>query len=738
MINLPAVRPSRPDNPLMMNNNNQPDDDNNNNNNDFSGGNNNDNVPNIVMLMADEDEELNQMINPKLLNENKYTAEDVLLLPDNLEELLSSEQYLPPPSSSMSSSSTSSSSSLLSSLPVTVEESLTPTSIEDAVSDITSTSSTVSIMLTSSKLLSNVNVSESDLIKSTPSLVNDDVVELTGTFLPFELLTAARSNYPYYHRPMNTPPLLLNKFTDTNLPIVEITGTFIPQQSVYSNDTSVLATTMMTNTAIPPMMTSSHKMPLNKANNDRKENQLPSSIQSGIVDAQKMRMDKLLRQATNQTFIIGNKRLSILTGIVMPNELLKNKNTPLTDDNIIGDAFIVACTENRIRSISTTVDQLKHCDTVPIRIQTNERDQRKLQSSGEILSLSLASTGKYLILSTTATRNNVKLAQAEIEFKDNISNTDHQSSTNQNKKQIMYGLGLKNVSKIEVNPDRKYVPISIKDLNPIDIRFATNKPIENVQFIDSPTDSQQQQSTSSLSPTSSMESIKPTVSSIQTLPLMSSAIFNNDKHPQMHTTTVGQIHDRVHRHNDNEKRSRLDSYFPKGNIPQYDPTIVEPEQSSSLSSNNEKKTKEIRATSTIFGFIDFTTLVNGTMLVFTPKTKVEPTESLKPRIQPTKVALFHDYYTSSTPSSSTPNASKDVDNSQMETDHSDEVQPAFTAPNPSNNLQPSKRPTYNEYLVTNSPGITITNDFILPSILSSDKNVPTGNIKIFLNNFQKI
>ncbi|KAH9518105.1 hypothetical protein DERF_008702 [Dermatophagoides farinae] len=195
-------------------------------------------------------------------NGNKYMADvdvddPILLIPENIEELFSSEFFdsLSTTSSpyideiTMNSTTTNNGDDIVSesnddddddkdknfssssSLSLMSSSSSSPSLLIDE-QIITPNSSTI-IMIDNTIETSTTKQSTMATTTST-STSHQDVVELTGTFLPYELLTAP-TKYPYYHRSMITPPILLEKLTETNS-IVEITGTFIPQMMTQSYD----------------------------------------------------------------------------------------------------------------------------------------------------------------------------------------------------------------------------------------------------------------------------------------------------------------------------------------------------------------------------------------------------------------------------------------------------------------------------------------------------------------------
>ncbi|OTF78555.1 EGF and SEA domain containing protein [Euroglyphus maynei] len=574
-------------------------------------------------------------------NENKYMAEDVddpiLLLPESLEDLFSPEFF-----DSISSSSLS---------PFAEIETTINNDAGGKEENFPSSSPpppplTIDEQITFNSTMKNV-------IESSTMARSQDVVELTGTFLPYELLTAP-TKYPYYHRSIITPNL-----TDTNS-IVEITGTFIPQMMTHSFDAETDRQPQpITTTDKPLIIDGNHSM-----------------VETGKMTASKV------KQATNQTFIIGNRRLSILSGI-------------FSDNNDMGTAFIVACAHNS----PLKTDNHRICDNVPIKIRKQRPTGQSTAIINGTLSVNLASAGKSLIVMpmlATGHNDNIKMIHAQIELNFNDNNGTGLKTA------ILSGLGWKNISKIEVNADRKYVPFMVKDLQPsiVDVRFDWKRQLSNVQFIE--TDNHQPSSLS-------LRSIVPTTTSFlfsnNNTVLMSSKITSKSDPPRrrMHTTTVGRFHEQ-----DEENKSLLDSYF-NGNIPHYDPTVfVEPTSSSVM-------VNRVRDTSTIFGFIHFTTIVNGTMLIFTPKIKSESPDHKHSTIKPTKVASFQDYLQIQTPSSL---VGKSIPAHETIT-----VQDEYHSLSPSMNpefISSEKPDKYNEYLVTND-GITITSGFILPSFSS---NVP--------------
>ncbi|XP_017485073.1 PREDICTED: mucin-12-like [Rhagoletis zephyria] len=102
----------------------------------------------------------------------------------------------------------------------------------------------------------------------------------------------------------------------------------------------------------------------------------------------------------------------------------------------------------------------------------------------------------------------------------------------------------------------------------------------------------------------------------------------------------------------------LQSYFSNRLIPTYSPTKIDPTVAivvaETKSAASTSTAPAIRATSTIFGFIDFTTVVNNTLLIFTPKVKAEisSTSKMIARIEPTRAAIFHDFVSSTATGSS--------------------------------------------------------------------------------------
>src|SRR5699024_10819481 len=88
---------------------------------------------------------------------------------------------------------------------------------------------------------------------------------------------------------------------------------------------------------------------------------------------------------------------------------------------------------------------------------------------------------------------------------------------------------------------------------------------------------------------------------------------------QMRTKTVGNLDEHFNQFSLEVKTKSLENYFPNGSIPIYSPTKIEATTflPTTSTSQTASSTEEIKNTSTIFGFIDFTTVVNGTLLVFT-------------------------------------------------------------------------------------------------------------------------
>ncbi|KAI2800986.1 hypothetical protein BLOT_013513 [Blomia tropicalis] len=185
----------------------------------------------------------------------------------------------------------------------------------------------------------------------------------------------------------------------------------------------------------------------------------------------------------------------------------------------------------------------------------------------------------------------------------------------------------------------------------------------------------------------------------------------------MRTHTVGNLNEHFPTIQPEAISESLKTYFSNGNIPTYDPTkidLIVPTIVSSTSTSSTNEINSIRNTSTIFGFLDFTTIVNNTLLIFTPKSQAELNSNSKSeRIVPTRSAIFQDLV----PSTESMIVSDELSSSIIEASPSSlDTMTTLTSemveerPTLSNIMEQGEKS-----LSIMTSGVTITSGFILPS-----------------------
>lgn len=397
-------------------------------------------------------------------------------------------------------------------------------------------------------------------------------------------------------------------------PILEITGTFIPEEQSSRSDLSTASvTTASTTTAA--------------SEDDITEPNLPFVQPSIMIDNKPASLSpsqlflaggQQQIKATNHTFVIGNESIFVLTG---------QSTDPADHHRHHTDAFVLAC-GRKLTSTATV------CDNFPISVLILRQSKHPNTAlSKHVLYVDLYHKRIVIKLLSSFDESRIQFIQTASIGNETVS-----------------GIVVRQIDRIEVNKESKRIPISMQQSSvELNLSLSEQKP-PNVRIIREREENENQSTTAlAMAPIEPSSASLPSFTSTTVkIAAAATAVRQPSSKQAMHTVTVGNLKEffyQLPNGDGNFSMESLQNYFPNRSIPTYAPTLVE--VASNRPDISRTSTTRILDTSTIFGFIDFTTIVNNTLLIFTPRNKVE--NNGKPsRIEPTKVAIFHDLLTPAT------------------------------------------------------------------------------------------
>ena len=515
------------------------------------------------------------------------------------------------------------------------------------------------------KLTTTTTTTTTTTSTSTTTKLDDskiDFVEFTGTFLPFDEITATNlAPYHYYHQ------ISPSEVLSTTEPVFEITGTFIPQSA--SNTIELNSAT----TNSPKILTK----------DENQSTTTTTTTESTIEQIENVRHNhqnsRPSWRCSNQTFSFDDRALTLLTGLYRR-----------TSDSSLTSGFMFVCAKY--------LHSNSQCQQVPIDIML-ERSEQSADNDHSTMSVDLFDEKIVVkIYSQPDTLASDRIRQVRTQY-------DHR---------WINGLSINGIGKIDLNRQSRKTPIAVKDYIDLDIEPNDDDDETNdenqldVNVIDHMMDEPINSIT--------IESSLP-MSSISVTSSLIKVNNQSSNRKLMRTHTVGNLNEHFPTIQPEAISESLKTYFSNGNIPTYDPTkidLIVPTIVSSTSTSSTNEINSIRNTSTIFGFLDFTTIVNNTLLIFTPKSQAElNSNSNSERIVPTRSAIFQDLV----PSTESMIVSDELSSSIIEASPSSlDTMTTLTSemveerPTLSNIMEQGEKS-----LSIMTSGVTITSGFILPS-----------------------
>lgn len=395
---------------------------------------------------------------------------------------------------------------------------------------------------------------------------------------------------------------------------IELTGTFLPFHEIsatqrapfhylpsLSETSSAEPVIEITGTFIPEEATSTSvpvsTMSLMSEHTEEKE--IFPTTEATAVTVDETEMPRV--RGTNQTYQVGRQIISLLTSLYTA----PGQSAP--------QGLVLVCAKSR-QSFSN------QCQQVQLKVSL-EREANHTGHSRNIMLVDVFSSQVQIKL----------YAPQDSPVSGRVKRVEGRLGT-----LVVPGLTIDGIEKIELNSESKRIPVQVQDY----VEFKINDKVPGKADIEL-IDLRSELVNSEPLQLKSMDS-----SSVRYEPSLVVPVTVSSK--QMRTQTVGNLQGHFSVSGSSAMNQSLHSYFSNRTIPTYSPTKIENSPLAAILTEASTSTQQIVGTSTIFGFIDFTTVVDKTLLIFTPKAKAEMSSNKVARIEPTRAVIFKDFLNPST------------------------------------------------------------------------------------------